>query len=126
MAKRSTNSFGDSWRIWAAFVYLSICVFDYGVMPWLIEQSNKRLTAMQSVELSVRFPESSQATVLAQLQTPRVWSPLTAFGGGMFHISFGAILGATAFNKYREDKEENISDQAPVDESDGKEEKAVG
>ena len=27
------------------------------------------------------------------------WTPLTLEGGAMFHISFGAILGATAWKK---------------------------
>ena len=27
------------------------------------------------------------------------WTPLTLEGGAMFHLSFGAILGATAWRK---------------------------
>jgi hypothetical protein len=30
------------------------------------------------------------------------WAPLTLQGGAMFHLSFGAILGATSFNKHKE------------------------
>ena len=30
------------------------------------------------------------------------WTPLTLEGGAMFHLSFGAILGATAWKKKEE------------------------
>ena len=30
------------------------------------------------------------------------WTPLTLQGGAMFHLSFGAILGATSWNKHKE------------------------
>jgi len=30
------------------------------------------------------------------------WTPLTLQMGGMFHMSFGAILGATAWKKHQE------------------------
>ena len=39
-----------------------------------------------------------------QLATSR-WSPLTLEGGAMLHLSFGAILGATAYNKHKEKNE---------------------
>ena len=35
------------------------------------------------------------------------WIPLTLGGGAMFHLSFGAILGATSFNRHKE----NITDR---------------
>jgi len=30
------------------------------------------------------------------------WVPLTLQGGAMLHLSFGAILGATSWNKHKE------------------------
>ena len=36
-----------------------------------------------------------------KLNTSR-WAPLTLQGGALFHLSFGAILGATSWNKHKE------------------------
>ena len=30
------------------------------------------------------------------------WTPLTLQGGAMFHLAFGALLGATSWNKHKE------------------------
>ena len=66
------------WRDWAALVYLFICLVDFFIAPlmWNIGM------AMESDEI--------------KLNTSR-WMPLTLQAGAMFHISFGAILGATAW-----------------------------
>ena len=39
-----------------------------------------------------------------QMATSR-WAPLTLEGGAMLHLSFGAILGATSWNKHKENKD---------------------
>jgi len=68
------------WRDWAGLVYLFICLVDFFIAPlmWNIGM------AMESDEI--------------KLNTSR-WMPLTLQGGAMFHLSFGAILGATAWRK---------------------------
>ena len=68
------------WRSWAALVYLFICLVDFFIAPlmWNIGM------AMESDEI--------------KLNTSR-WMPLTLQAGAMFHLSFGAILGATAWRK---------------------------
>ena len=43
-----------------------------------------------------------------QMATSR-WAPLTLGGGAMFHLSFGAILGATSFNRHKEKSEQDKS-----------------
>ena len=35
------------------------------------------------------------------------WTPLTLEGGAMFHLAFGAILGATSWNKHKENNNDN-------------------
>ncbi len=74
------------WRSWAGIVYLFICLVDFFIAPlmWNIGMS------MMDTEI--------------QLATSR-WSPLTLEGGAMLHLSFGAILGATAYNKHKEKNE---------------------
>jgi hypothetical protein len=68
------------WRPLAAIVYLITCIFDFIVAPisWSILQS------------------------IADGQVTSQWGPLTLQGGALFHISFGAILGITAYGRTKE------------------------
>ena len=68
------------WRDWAALIYLFICLVDFFIAPlmWNIGM------AMETDEI--------------KMNTSR-WAPLTLQAGAMFHLSFGAILGATAWKK---------------------------
>ena len=71
------------WRDWAALVYLFICIVDFFIAPLLW---NIGMTMMDNE---------------IKMNTSR-WAPLTLQGGAMFHLSFGAILGATSFNRHKE------------------------
>ena len=71
------------WRDWAALVYLFICIVDFFIAPLLW---NIGMTMMDNE---------------IKMITSR-WTPLTLQGGAMFHLSFGAILGATSFNRHKE------------------------
>ena len=79
------------WRDWAALVYLFICLVDFFIAPlmWNIGM------AMESDEI--------------KLNTSR-WMPLTLQAGAMFHLSFGAILGATAWRKKDEIQDKEIGE----------------
>jgi len=70
----------EFWRDWAALVYLFICLVDFFIAPLLW---NIGMTLMDKD---------------VQMNTSR-WMPLTLGAGAMFHLSFGAILGATAWKK---------------------------
>ena len=73
------------WRDWAALVYLFICLCDFFVGPlWW------NLLMWGSCDEVVAAGGKCDASR---------WEPLTLQMGGMFHISFGAILGATAWRK---------------------------
>ena len=81
----------EYWRTHAAYVYLFNCLVDFFIAPlmWNIGMS------MESNEI--------------KMNTSR-WEPLTLQAGAMFHLSFGAILGATAWRKKDEiviDKKEH-------------------
>jgi len=67
-------------RTHAYYVYLFICLVDFFIAP-----------LMWNIGLAMADKE-------IQLATSR-WAPLTLEGGAMFHLSFGAILGATAWRK---------------------------
>jgi hypothetical protein len=70
-------------RTHAYYVYLFICLVDFFIAPlmWNIGMT------MMSDEI--------------KMNTSR-WVPLTLQGGAMLHLSFGAILGATSWNKHKE------------------------
>ena len=73
------------WRDWAGLVYLFICFSDFFVAPivWNLKMETyctKRLEMGEVCEVER-------------------WEPLTLKSGAMFHLSFGAILGATAWRK---------------------------
>ena len=73
------------WRDWAALVYLFICLCDFFVGPlwWnllMFDACDEVLAAGNNC------------------QTSR-WEPLRLQMGGMFHMSFAAILGVTAWRK---------------------------
>ena len=78
------------WRDWAGVVFLCI---------WLVECFLAPL--MWNCGVSMMDKE-------VQLAASR-WMPLTLEGGAMFHLSFGAILGATAWRKKDEVDSHNQS-----------------
>lgn len=67
------------WRPAAAWTYLIICLFDFVMAP-------------------VFFGWFSWFTKTTMLP----WSPLTLQGGGLFHLSFGAIIGIYAWTRTKE------------------------
>lgn len=73
------NWFRANWRNMAAWVYLAIVVFDFVIAPILLgAYSLKTHTVLE------------------------MWKPLTLEGGGIFHLSFGAILGVSAYTRGQE------------------------
>ena len=73
------------WRDWAALVYLFICLCDFFVGPlwWNLLMWD----ACTEVVAEGKQCDASR------------WTPLTLQAGALFHLSFGAILGATAWRK---------------------------
>jgi hypothetical protein len=58
---------------------MAICIFDF-----------------------VIFPVGWSATLAGIHQTVTEWQPLTLQGGGLFHMSMGAILGVAAWSRGQE------------------------
>jgi hypothetical protein len=70
------NCLNQGWREAAGWVYLLICLFDFVLAPTFLGFYG------------------------AFTHTPFViWAPLTTQNGGLFHLSFGAILGVSAWTK---------------------------
>lgn len=79
---RNKRPDGESWmnRYWrpiAAMVYVAICLFDFIIAPIIFSAYSYHLKS-----------EMLQA-----------WVPLTLQGGGIFHVSFGAILSVSAWTR---------------------------
>lgn len=71
----------NKWRPISAMVYLGICIFDFVIFPMLWA-------------LFLVLTDSAEKSMM--------WDPLTLKGAGLFHISFGAILGVSAFTRGQE------------------------
>ena len=72
------------WRPITAWVYLGICVFDFVLGPFFYAWF-----AWYTKDFA-KFGE---------------WQPLTLNGGGVFHISMGAILGVSSWSRGQENLE---------------------
>lgn len=88
------------WRHYLAYVYMLVTIFDFIIFPilWAI------FTAKRG-------------------ELTSAWSPLTLMGGGLFHLSFGAILGVSANAKAKE-KIANWEVSASLEEKETTAEKA--
>jgi hypothetical protein len=69
------------WRPAIAWLYIAICFVDFMVFPilWNVAQ----ISFLKTIVITA-------------------WTPLTLQGGGLFHISMGAILGVTAYGRTQE------------------------
>jgi len=67
------------WRPAMGWTYMAICIFDF-----------------------IIFPIGWSATLASIHQTVTEWQPLTLQGGGLFHMSMGAILGVAAWSRGQE------------------------
>lgn len=94
------------WRPMLAITYIIIVIFDFMIMPIVIENFNERGSDAQAVELALKFSEpSAQIQALKTFAEKRSWSPLTLMGAGMFHVAFGALLTGAAVTRGMEKKQ---------------------
>lgn len=78
----------EYWRPSMGWLYMAICAFDFIIFPLI----------------SMFLPNITH-------QPYAVWKSLTLEGGGLIHLSFGAILGITSWTRGRE-KLANTTNQA--------------
>lgn len=91
------------WRPLAAITYLSICVFDFIIAPYFVQAQPHDLAEI--FKYILQMPVEQQSEALAIMYAKGQWSSLTLQGGGLFHIAFGAILGAAAWTRGMEKRE---------------------
>lgn len=98
----SDDPLWQSWRHAAAYVYLTICIFDFMAMPVFYEIVNPHTSASKLVAVVQPLEPASQVQAMQILKEEREWRALTLSEGGLFHMAFGAILGAAAFTRGQE------------------------
>jgi len=79
MRHRQDSWIAKQWRPLAAITYLLINICDF-----------------------IAFPIANGIFYYIIQQPAVPWTPLTLQGAGMLHISFGAILGVTAWGRTKE------------------------
>ena len=72
------------WRPLCAFVYLSICLFDFIIFPVYLETQKDW----------VGLEEKAQIAMIE-----KQYNPLTLRSGGMIHLAFGSLLTGAAVTR---------------------------
>lgn len=88
----------DNWRPIGAYVYFAVIIFDFIIMPQYMIMTKEKTTNMILAIKDLK-PEVQIVYLNNEYKT---WEPLSSSGGGLLHISFGAILGVSAFTRGQE------------------------
>jgi hypothetical protein len=76
----SKNFMRDTWRPLAAVSYIIVCGFDFIIGPILFNM--------------LQYYSHAQPFVM--------WQAITLQGGGLYHLSMGAIVGISAYGRTQE------------------------
>lgn len=84
----------QGWQALAGVVYLVICVFDFIIVPaWIGLNREDLQPLLQSTANAISDP-SVQMMMIESVRQQH--TPFTLQAGGLFHLSFGAILTGSA------------------------------
>lgn len=101
--KHLEHAFKKFWRPIAAYVYLTICLFDFMGAPMWLEHANQTVNVAAFAEIRKFEDKDVQMKLIEHMELGnRSWTPLTLQGAGLFHMAFGAILGIAAFTRGKE------------------------
>ena len=84
-----------SWRPMMAFVYMMLCILDYGVRPVINYYQTKILDLPAVVSAIQPLEPIVQIEILNTYKTERFSPILTEF----VHLTFAAVLGIAAFSR---------------------------
>ena len=82
------------WRWTALIVYLVICIYDFMVVPIYYGVARMGLDLADYME---HLPEDPLVAMEYLKKLVSQHSAFTLQGGGLFHLSFGAILSGSVF-----------------------------
>ena len=91
-------------KLFAAYVYVAVCVFDFVVMPLLV---HNEIVEVQDVYTEVdNLHKEGKIDTVEVIDPSKMeeWKPLTLMGNGIFHLSFGGLIMGTAMNRIRNGK----------------------
>ncbi len=74
------NTLLNTWRPMMGWTYMATCVFDFIIGP-VVYNSLQFMTSSQHIEM---------------------WQAITLQGGGLYHLSMGAVLGISAYGRTQE------------------------
>ena len=78
-------------------MYICICVFDFIIVPVWIGIVRAQIDPLELLQIFQTMSDSSQLALIQAFTFQH--SPFTLQNGGLFHMSFGAILtGSTIFS----------------------------
>ena len=91
----------DYWRWTALITYLVICVYDFVVVPVWYGISRAMLLDVDAYMLNLQLIDDPlvQMEYLKRLVSQH--EPFTLKGGGLFHLSFGALLTSSSIGNRR-------------------------
>lgn len=83
----------DNWKPACALIYTVICLFDFVVFPCWVGWH--RVPVKEFLDMANGLDPLMRNSLYDYMY--RAYSPYTLSGGGLFHLSFGAILTGVAF-----------------------------
>ena len=90
------------WRWMALITYLSICIFDFILVPLYMSMQVPYLEVF--VDIINRLPDDPLVRLDMMKIMTGVHEPFTLMGGGLFHLAFGALLTGTAMGINKDEK----------------------
>lgn len=90
------NKVRDTWKSFAAYTYLIICLFDFLIMPAYTTHLNNQFI---TETIAILEPETRDYAInIIDRISPKEWKSLTtgSLGGAAFHVCFALILGGSA------------------------------
>lgn len=108
MDNHSDTWYKRTWRPVCAFVYLTICIFDFIIMP-IVTSAYANDISTTEMYRDIHNLASVQAQVAAIQIMPELrnkeWEPATLGAGGMMHLAFGALLTGSAITRGMEKRD---------------------
>ncbi|MEM4260718.1 MAG: hypothetical protein QXG00_05770 [Candidatus Woesearchaeota archaeon] len=85
-----------SWRPMMAFVYMILCILDYGVRPLVNYMIYKKSNDLSEIVSIIEDLDSAVQIKIIDLMKEETIKPILS---EFVHLAFGAILGVAAFSR---------------------------
>lgn len=99
--EKSERLLKQYWRPTACYIYLLICIFDFIIFPLYFALLQPSFIDLIETIFNINDIEV-QTVILQNYIHMQRWIPITMRDGGLFHMSFGAIIGISAYTRGKE------------------------